>query len=106
MYVGYCAIQPGSLGLRGQLRATNMVATSSIDPGVGRPSSYKPEFAKMVRHLCKLGATDADLADAFEVSVVTIDNWKIRYPQFLGSLKGKATNGRAVALQTRHWLER
>ena len=56
---------------------------------VGRPSSYKPEYAKMARHLCKLGATDADLADAFEVSVVTIDSWKIRYPEFLGSLKGK-----------------
>jgi hypothetical protein len=56
---------------------------------VGRPASYKPEFAKMARHLCKLGATDADLADAFEVSVVTIDNRKIRYPEFLGSLKGK-----------------
>jgi len=53
----------------------------------GRPSSYKPEYAKMARHLCKLGATDADLAEAFEVSVVTIDNWKIKYPEFLGSLK-------------------
>ena len=40
----------------------------------GRPSSYKPEYAKMARHLCKLGATDADLAEAFGVSVVTIDN--------------------------------
>ena len=54
---------------------------------IGRPSSYKPEFAKMARHLCKLGATDADLAEAFGVSVVTIDNWKIKYPEFLGSLK-------------------
>jgi hypothetical protein len=54
---------------------------------VGRPSSYKPEYAKMAFHLCKLGATDADLADAFGVSVVTIDNWKIKYPEFLGSLK-------------------
>ena len=41
----------------------------------------------MARHLCKLGATDADLAEAFGVSVVTIDNWKIKYPEFLGSLK-------------------
>ena len=55
---------------------------------MGRPSSYKPEYAKMACHLCKLGATDADLAEAFEVSVVTIDNWKIKYPEFLGSLKG------------------
>ena len=55
---------------------------------VGRPSSYKPEYAKMAFHLCKLGATDADLADAFGVSVVTIDNWKIKSAaEFLGSLK-------------------
>ena len=31
--------------------------------------------------------SDADLAEAFEVSVVTIDNWKIKYSEFLGSLK-------------------
>ena len=43
----------------------------------------------MARHPCRLGATDADLADAFEVSVVTIDNWKAKYPEFLGSLKAK-----------------
>ena len=56
---------------------------------VGRPSSYKPEFAKMAFYLCKLGATDADLAEAFGVSVVTIDNWKIKFrDEFLGSLKG------------------
>ena len=58
---------------------------------MGRPSSYKPEFAKMARHLCKLGATDADLAVAFEVSIPTIDTWKAKRPDFLGSLKaGKA----------------
>jgi hypothetical protein len=58
---------------------------------MGRPSSYKPEFAKMVRHLCRLGATDADLAEAFEVSIPTLDAWKAKHPDFLGSLKaGKA----------------
>ena len=42
----------------------------------------------MARYLCKLGATDADLAEAFGVSVVTIDNWKIKFrDEFLGSLK-------------------
>ena len=51
---------------------------------VGRPSSYRPEYAKMACHLCKLGATDADLAEAFGVSVVTIDNWKIKFLSFLG----------------------
>jgi hypothetical protein len=66
-----------------------MVPSEVTRARVGRPSSYKPEYAKMAFHLCKLGATDADLADAFEVSVVTIDNWKIKHPEFLGSLKGK-----------------
>jgi hypothetical protein len=37
--------------------------------------------------MTRLGATDADLAEAFDVSVVTIDSWKIRYPEFLGPLK-------------------
>jgi hypothetical protein len=45
----------------------------------------------MARHLCKLGATDADLAAAFEVSIPTIDTWKAKHPDFLGSLRaGKA----------------
>ena len=53
--------------------------------------SFRPEFVKMVRHLCKLGATDADLADAFGVSIPTVDTWKAKHPDFLGSLKaGKA----------------
>jgi hypothetical protein len=35
--------------------------------------------------------TDADLARIFGVSDATIDNWKARHPDFLGSLKaGKA----------------
>ena len=58
---------------------------------MGRPSSFRPEFVEMVRHLCKLGATDADLADAFGVSIPTVDTWKAKHPDFLGSLKaGKA----------------
>jgi hypothetical protein len=53
----------------------------------GRPSSCKPEFVNLARTMTRLGATDADLAEAFDVSVVTIDSWKIRYPEFLGPLK-------------------
>jgi hypothetical protein len=54
---------------------------------VGRPSSYKPEHAKMAKHAAKLGATDADLAKIFGVSDATIDNWKAQHPDFLGSSK-------------------
>lgn len=53
----------------------------------GRPSAYRPEYAKQAYHLALLGATDADLARAFSVSHATIDNWKAKHPDFLGSLK-------------------
>ena len=55
---------------------------------MGRPSSYKPEFAKQAEKLCELGATDEDLADFFEVSIRTIANWKTSIPEFLQALKG------------------
>jgi len=53
----------------------------------GRPSSYKPEYDAQVEKLCLLGATDMEIADFFEVSVRTINNWKANYPSFLHSLK-------------------
>ncbi len=52
----------------------------------GRPSKFKPEFVEQAAKLCKLGATDKDLADFFEVSINTVENWKAN-EEFLGSLK-------------------
>jgi hypothetical protein len=54
----------------------------------GRPSSYKPEFAKQAEKLCKLGATDADLADFFEVNTSTIWRWSGQHEEFCNALKG------------------
>lgn len=53
----------------------------------GRPTKYSPEFAKQAANLCKLGATDADLAEFFSVSTVTINAWKAKHEEFLNSLK-------------------
>lgn len=53
----------------------------------GRPSEYKAVYAKLVYHLCLLGATDAEIARQFEVSTVTLDSWKRKHPKFLGALK-------------------
>ena len=55
--------------------------------GGGRPSSFKPEFLKIATSMCKLGATDADLADAFSVSVTTINAWKATHKEFSEVLK-------------------
>lgn len=54
---------------------------------VGRPTKYKEEFNGQVEKLCKLGATDTEIADFFNVDVSTINNWKIDYPEFFESIK-------------------
>jgi len=51
----------------------------------GRPSGYKPEFAKQALGLCKLGATDAELADYFEVTIPTIRAWSIENKEFFSA---------------------
>ena len=53
----------------------------------GRPSKYRPEFAVQAEKLCKLGATDQELADFFEVDVRTVYRWKGEHDEFCQSQK-------------------
>ena len=59
----------------------------------GRPTSYKKEYAEQAYKYCLLGATDAQLADFFEVAESTINNWKKDHPEFLESVR----RGKTVA---------
>jgi len=43
---------------------------------------YEPEFADQARHLCRLGATDEELADHFGVCVRTIYRWRNAHEEF------------------------
>lgn len=64
----------------------------------GRPSKFKPEFCKQATKLCRLGATNKDLANFFEVHVDTIAEWINQHPEFSESLKkGKALADAEVA---------
>mgnify|MGYP000255228227 CR=1 FL=1 len=54
---------------------------------MARPSRYKAEFAEQAAKLCRLGATDKELAEFFGVTEKTINNWKGAHPEFLQSLK-------------------
>lgn len=54
---------------------------------MGRPSSYKPEYAARAAELCVNGATEAELAAEFGVSITTLRNWKAVHGEFLASLK-------------------
>ena len=53
----------------------------------GRPTEYKPEYCVQVEKLCKLGATDKEIGDFFEVDESTINRWKLEYPEFCESIK-------------------
>jgi len=54
----------------------------------GRPSEYDPKKTpKQTKKACLMGATDKDLADFFEVSEKTINNWKKQHPEFLQSIR-------------------
>lgn len=58
---------------------------------MARPSKFKPEFVEQAAKLCKLGATDIEVADFFEVNVATLNRWKNENQAFCESLKaGKA----------------
>lgn len=56
-------------------------------PPTGRPSSYKPEYALQAEKLCRLGATDEEVADFFEVSVRTVYRWAQAQEAFCQALK-------------------
>lgn len=53
----------------------------------GRPTSFRPEYARDAAMLCKLGATDQELAEFFDVTIRTINRWKVVHPEFAEALK-------------------
>lgn len=58
---------------------------------MARPEKYKDEYVKQAAIACKLGATDADLAEMFSVTQRTINYWKSNYEEFANALVlGKA----------------
>lgn len=53
-----------------------------------RQMKYKEEYVEQAFIACsELGADDKALAKLFFTTEATINNWKIRYPEFLESLK-------------------
>lgn len=65
---------------------------------VGRPTAYKKEYNEQVEKLCRLGATDIEIADFFGVSESTLNLWKKKHKEFSESLKrGKEISDLEVA---------
>lgn len=69
----------------------------------GQPTKFRPKFNREVEHLCKLGATDEQLAAFFNVHLDTINNWKKKHPKFFEAIKrGKVEADRNVAQSLYH----
>lgn len=54
----------------------------------GRPTKYDKKYhTAQVMKYALLGLTDVQMADLFDISESTLNNWKIEHPEFLESLK-------------------
>jgi len=53
----------------------------------GRPTKYDEKHVEQAYQLTLLGLTEVEIAGVFGVVESTIDNWKIKYPEFLGALQ-------------------
>lgn len=62
-------------------RAEGPAASAEKHAG-GRPTVYDDGYAKQVKKLCELGATDQEIADFFDVDVRTIYRWKHDHDEF------------------------
>jgi transposase-like protein len=70
---------------------------------IGRPSGYKPEYAKIAKKLCRLGATRKEIAEFFEVGETTIFRWIAEHRAFRTALKvGKAYADKRVTESLYH----
>jgi uncharacterized protein YjcR len=60
--------------------------------GGGRKTSYKPAYAECAKTLCAVGGyTDKNLAEAFDVSEMTINRW-LKHVEFQLAVKaGKSS---------------
>jgi hypothetical protein len=57
----------------------------------GRPTDYTNKHVGQAYKLAKLGYTDKEIADFFEIAESTLNLWKLEHPEFSESLKkGKA----------------
>jgi hypothetical protein len=54
---------------------------------MARPTKYKPEYCEQAEKLCRLGATDIEIADFFDVEVRTLYRWKGEHEEFCQALK-------------------
>lgn len=66
---------------------TGVSSAAGIQLMAGRPTDYQDGYAAIACKMAELGATDQELADAFDVDVRTVYRWKHDQPAFCQALK-------------------
>ena len=100
------AQKTGSSGARTSLEVKPSAPVAKVKPSgnaaakpaaqanpVGRPTSYKPEYAELAHNYCLLGANNQKLAVLFDVAPSTFSLWLANIPEFSDAVK----KGRDVA---------
>lgn len=62
-------------------------AAEEVAMVMGRPTSFRMEYVAQTEFLCRLGATDVELAEFFEVGQRTINRWKVTHPEFAEAIR-------------------
>ena len=73
--------------------ALTVQADDDEQRGRGRPTDFRSEYIAQATKLARLGATDEEMADFFEVHVSTLNRWKLAHEEFRASVK----EGKAIA---------
>ncbi len=73
--------------------------TKTTNRRTGRPTTYRTEYVRQAEKLCKLGATDHEIAEFFGIHEATLYRWKHQHPDFCEAIKvGKGpANERVVS---------
>lgn len=57
----------------------------------GRPTTYKPEYAKLAQDYCERGLTDWEISRIIGCEVKAISEWRAKHSEFADALKSGKT---------------
>ena len=80
--------------------------TAKKAPSRGRPTSYKPEYATQALKLCRLGATDNQIAWFFGVSLGELARWAWEHKEFFDAITPSIAQREAWAAEDKLYSER
>lgn len=66
----------------------------------GKPTDYKPEYARQAYKLSLLGFTDEDFAELWDVDTATIWRWKKKHIEFCNAVRDGKENADAEVAQS------